>query len=54
MRGLPVEIILEPYTAHVLHDAASCLRMAKKFPGGEVKVVLDAPNVLSVKEFAHA
>jgi sugar phosphate isomerase/epimerase len=53
VRGLPVSIILEPYTAHVLHDAASCLRMAKKFPGGEVKVVLDAPNVLPVKEFGQ-
>ena len=53
VRGLPVEIVLEPYTAHVLHDAATCLRMAKKFPAGEVKVVLDAPNILSVKEFTH-
>ena len=53
VRGLPVSIILEPYTAHVLHDAASCRRMAKKFPGGEVKVVLDAPNVLPVKEFGQ-
>ncbi len=53
VRGLPVEIILEPYSAHVLHDAATCLRMAAKFPGGEVRIVLDAPNVVSVKEFAH-
>jgi sugar phosphate isomerase/epimerase len=53
VRGLPVEIILEPYTAHVLQDAETCRRMTAKFPGGEVKVVLDAPNVLSVKDFAH-
>ena len=53
VRGLPVEIVLEPYTAHVLHDAGSCLRMAKKFPGGEVKVVLDAPNILPLKEFSQ-
>ncbi len=46
VRGLPVQIILEPYTAHVLHDAHTCLRMAQKFPGGEVKIVLDAPNIV--------
>ncbi len=53
VRGLPVEIVLEPYTAHVLHDAFSSLRMAAKFLNGDVKVVMDAPNILSVKDFAH-
>jgi len=52
VRGLPVQIILEPYTAHVLGDAAACVRMARKFPGGEVKTVLDAPNLIPAK--AHA
>ncbi len=46
VRGLPVQILLEPYTAHVLGDAAACVRLARKFPGGEVKVVLDAPNLI--------
>ena len=46
MRGLPVQILLEPYSAHVLSDAAACVRMARKFPGGEVKAVLDAPNLI--------
>jgi sugar phosphate isomerase/epimerase len=53
VRGLPVEIILEPYSAHVLHDAETCCRMAAKFPSGEVRIVMDAPNVVSVKEFTH-
>ncbi len=52
VRGLPIQILLEPYAAHVLGDAAACLRMARKFPGGEVRVVLDAPNILSAKAFA--
>lgn len=46
VRGLPVQVLLEPYTAHVLSDAAACVRLARKFPGGEVKVVLDAPNLI--------
>ncbi|MBV9851729.1 MAG: sugar phosphate isomerase/epimerase [Armatimonadetes bacterium] len=53
VRGLPIQIVLEPYSAHVLSDAASCVRMAKKFPSGALKVVLDAPNILSVKEFTQ-
>ena len=53
VRGIPVELVLEPFSAHVLHDAASCRRMAAKFPGGEVKVVLDAPNVVSLQDYAH-
>ena len=48
-RGLPVQILLEPYTAHVLGDAAACVRLARKFPGGEVRVVLDAPNLLPAR-----
>lgn len=51
IRGLPVRIILEPYTTHVLSDARSCLRMAQKFPGGEVRVVLDGPNVVAAADF---
>ncbi len=52
VRGLPIQILLEPYAAHVLSDAAASVRMARKFPGGEVEVVLDAPNLLSAKAFA--
>ena len=52
-RGLPLEIVLEPYTAHVLHDAKSCARFCAQFPGGEVKVVLDAPNLLSQTDYSH-
>ncbi len=48
-RGLPVQILLEPYTAHVLGDAAACVRLVRKFPGGEVRVVLDAPNLLPAR-----
>ncbi len=49
VRGLPIQILLEPYTAHVLGDAAACVRLARKFPSGEVRVVLDAPNLLPVR-----
>lgn len=49
VRGLPIQILLEPYTAHVLGDAAACVRLARKFPGGEVRVVLDAPNLLPAR-----
>lgn len=52
-RGLPVRLILEPYTTHVLSDARSCLRLAQKFPGGEVRIVLDAANVIPASDFAH-
>lgn len=52
VRGLPVQVVLEPYTAHVLCDSRTCVRMAQKFPGGEVKVVLDAPNVIAASDFA--
>ena len=51
VRGLPVQILLEPFTTHVLGDPAACVRMARKFPGGEVKIVLDAPNLLSAITF---
>ena len=49
VRGLPIQIILEPYIAHVLSDPAACVRMAQMFPRGDVKMVLDAPNLLSAK-----
>lgn len=52
LRGMPLQILVEPYTAHVIHDTASCLRLAAKFPGGEVKVVLDAVNLLTLRELA--
>lgn len=51
-RGLPVQIILEPHNAQVLSDAAACVRLARRFPGGGVKVVLDAPNLLPTKAYA--
>jgi sugar phosphate isomerase/epimerase len=52
-KGLRVEILLEPFTAHVLCDGKSCARLAQKFPAGDVKIVMDAPNVISHKEFGH-
>jgi len=48
-RGLPLHILLEPYTAHVLGDAEACVRLARKFPGGDVRVVLDAPSLLPAR-----
>ena len=52
VRGLPVQIVLEPFVSHVLGDVAACVRMAQRFPGGEVKVVLDAPNLLTKSGFS--
>lgn len=52
VRGLPVQILLEPFTAHVLDHAAACVRLARRFPAGDVQVVLDAPNLLTVRGFA--
>ena len=52
VRGLPVQIVLEPFVAHVLDHAEACVRLARRFPGGEVKVVLDAPNLLTARGFA--
>ena len=52
VRGLPVQIILEPFIAHVLDHAAACVRMTRLFPAGDVKVVLDAPNLLTARGFA--
>ena len=52
VRGLPVQILLEPFSTHVLSDPASCVRMARRFPGGEVKAVLDAPNLIPAKSYA--
>ncbi len=51
-RGLPVQMLLEPYTAHVLSDPAACMRLTRRFPGGDVKVVLDASNLLPAKSYA--
>lgn len=51
VRGLPVQILLEPFVAHVLDHAGACLRLARRFPGGEVKFVLDAPNLLTARGF---
>jgi sugar phosphate isomerase/epimerase len=45
VRGLPVQILLEPYSAHVLNNAQICARIAQRFPGGEVRIVLDAANI---------
>lgn len=52
IRGLPVQILLEPYTAHVLSDARGCVRLTQRFPGGDVKVVLDAPNMIPAADYA--
>ena len=54
VRGLPVRIVLEPYTAHVLSDARACVKVAQQFPGGEVRVVLDAPNIIPAQEASAA
>ena len=51
VRGLPVQILLEPFVAHVLDNAAACTRLIRRFSGGDVKVVLDAPNLLTVRGF---
>ena len=48
-RGLPIQILLKPYTAHVLGDAAACVRLTRKFPGGEVRIVLDAPSLIPLR-----
>ncbi|MEO7719499.1 MAG: hypothetical protein ABIY70_25125 [Capsulimonas sp.] len=53
VRGLPVQILLEPFTAHVLCDGKTCARMARKFPFGDVRIALDAPNVVTHKEYSH-
>jgi len=53
VRGLPVQIMLEPFSAHVLCDAKTCTRMTAQFPGGEVKIVLDAPNTIAPADFAQ-
>ena len=53
VRGFPLQILLEPFSAHVLCDAKACLRAASMFPIGEVQIVLDAPNIIPHKEFAH-
>ncbi len=50
VRGLPVQILLEPYSAHVLSDARACVRIAQRFPGGEVRAVLDAANITPAAE----
>lgn len=52
VRGLPVQILLEPYTAHVLDDADACVRLTRRFPAGDVKIALDVPNLLTPRGFA--
>ena len=52
VRGLPLQIHLEPYAFHVLDSAEACVRMTRRFPGGEVKVVLDAPNLITTRGYA--
>ena len=51
VRGLPVRLLIEPHTAHVLADPARCVRLARLFPGGEVQIVLDAPNLISPRTY---
>ncbi len=51
VRGLPVQVVLEPFSTHVLCDARSCVQMVQKFPAGQVKVVLDAPNIVPSMDF---
>ena len=57
-RGLGVQMILRPHTAHALCDAVSCVRMARRFAGGDVRIAVDGPGVLNVREYegrdAHA
>ena len=53
VRGFPVEIILEPYAAHVLYDAKLCKRLTQQFPKGDVRVVLDAPAIIPYKDVGH-
>jgi len=52
VRGLPIQVFLEPFATHVLDSAEACVRMARRFPGGEVKAVLDAPNMITTRGFA--
>ncbi len=51
VRGLPVQIVLEPFSSHVLCDARTCVQMMQKFPARQVKVVLDAPNIVPAMDF---
>lgn len=53
IRGFPVKVLLEPYAAHVLSDADLCLQITKRFPSGDVRVVLDAPNIVPFKEVSQ-
>ncbi len=53
VRGLPVQIVLEPFTAHVLAEARACVQMMQRFPAGQVKVVLDAPNIVPALDFGQ-
>ena len=52
VRGLPLQILLQPSASHVLDSADACVRMARRFPGGEVQVVLDAPSLMTARGFA--
>jgi sugar phosphate isomerase/epimerase len=51
VRGLPIQIVLEPYTNHVLHNAATCVRFTQLFSPGQVQVVLDVTNLIPPQEF---
>jgi sugar phosphate isomerase/epimerase len=53
VRGFPLQIILEPYTAHVMYDAKICKRLTQQFPNGDVRVVLDAPAIIPYKDVGH-
>jgi len=52
VRGLPLQLFLEPFAFHVLDSADACVRMTRRFPGSEVKVVLDVPNMITTRGFA--
>lgn len=53
VRGLHIQMVLEPFTTHVLCDAHSCVQMMQRFPAGQVKVVLDAPNIVPAMDFGQ-
>jgi len=52
VRGLPVQIVLEPYTNHVLFNEATCVRFTQLFSPGQVGVVLDVSNLIAPADFA--
>ena len=52
VRGLPVQIVLEPFTTHVLCDGQLTRRMARKFSFGKVSAALDVASLISAKSYA--